>query len=201
MDRLADALQIGGIVAARIPARAGARVGNAVRDALVVRLAGGVRVFAWKVQRFAAQADGHRLGIAAEEFAVDGVEILLHIGLVGMVVALHVVEQDGLDAKSGRPLDNVVDVGRPRRRDVELLDHDVDGVIARVDGRQQFAVVVVVDAAAGVDADIVVERRAVEMPLGEEWRALQVHQVLQVDGRLEGILLRRRDGDGVRLHS
>ena len=105
-------------------------------------------VLAWETEGFAAHSNADCLGIAAEKFTIDRIEILLHIVLIWMMVALHVVEYGGLDAETLCTLDYVVDVRGASGSDIEVLDHDVDGVVASMCDCQQFVVAVVVNAAS-----------------------------------------------------
>ena len=127
MDGALNALQECWIVAARVPARAWPGVGDAVYDAVAPAFASGVRIVARELKRLADEMDSGGLRIVPADRAIDAVEELLRVRVIGMLVALNVVVKDGVQAELVRPVDDVIDVCVALGCGVDVLDEDING--------------------------------------------------------------------------
>lgn len=100
-----DRVQKRRIIAAGIPSRARTRIRDAVHDAVAAAFARGCGVLAGKLQRLADKTDRARFRIMPCEIAVNGIEELLRVRVIGMFVTADIVVEHHVDSIFGRPLE------------------------------------------------------------------------------------------------
>lgn len=93
MDSTFNTGEIGGIIAAGIPAGTRTRIGNTVNNAVLITPAGRGGVPAGEFQRFPRKTNARRARIPAEQFAVNRIEILLRAGIIRVPEAAHIIIQ------------------------------------------------------------------------------------------------------------
>ena len=169
------------IIAAGIPAGTRTRIRNAVHDAVPVAFSRGRRIFAGKFQRLSDQADRARLRITAGKIAVNGIEELLRVRIVGMLVAADVIVEHNVDPVFGSAFDQFIDVAVAARCRVNILHENVDGIESGMQNRVELPVRKIVNPGAGVDAPHPGERRTGIRAFRQIRRFPQVHAVLDMN--------------------
>ena len=185
MNRTFDALNIGRIIAAGIPARARPGIRNAIDHAQVVHFSCGCGILAGELERFPVQPDGFRIRITAEHFAVNLIKFFLHVRLVRVDICPDVIVKIGADAEPPGTFNNIVEIAVAEPVPVEIRQENDDLVIACVKQGQEFRIGKNVDPASRMDGPLLIHRPANGFAERQNRRTFQIHDIFQVDGPTE----------------